>query len=360
MKKLTLTLFLCCLGGLGLVLAQSSHSLTTERNAYRAADQLVKQQVEFKDPGSTGKGLYWDFSTLQPINENYTLNYFIPDSARMTRLCGQEHNTRYYFRQQQDSLQAVGYENATTYMEYTIPELRMRFPFSYGDTLFSYFTGKGEYCHRIALAVKGYTRIKADAVGDLKLPNFETVKKALRVRTLRHYTETGKDSVEMTLDTYAWYASGIRYPVFESVKTTLSRKGDTKDSNGESMKDTTVFSTSFYYPPELQTSQVQTDSIPIEKEAAVTAGAAAVFTEARLMPNPVVDNLYINYKLVRDAKVWFTVHSNIGIPLCQTSPENLGEGVHSTTVRMKGMIPGIYSLYVHVDDMVMRLNVIKQ
>ena len=357
MKK-HLLLFITSLMALSLQ-AQNFQTLTTGRNAYRAADQLVKQQVAFKDPGSTGKGLSWDFSTLQPINENYSLNYFIPDSTRMTRLCGQEHNTRYYFRQQQDSLQAVGYENSTTYMEYTVPELRMHFPFSYGDTLFSYFTGKGEYCHRIPLAVKGYTRVMADADGELMLPEFTTVKKALRVRTLRHYTETGKDSVEMTLDTYSWYAAGIRYPVFESIKTSLSRKGDKKDDKGESMKDTTVFSTSFFYPPELQTSQVQTEAIPENKsEAAV--GAAAVFTEAQLMPNPVVDNLYINFKLVRASKVWFTVHNNTGIPLCQTSPQNLSEGNNSSIVRMSGLIPGVYSLYVHVDDMVMRLNVVKK
>ena len=357
MKKRTL-FFITFFVSLGLH-AQNFQTLTTVRNAYRAADQLVKQQVEFRDPGSTGKGLSWDFSTLQPINENYSLNYFIPDSTRMICLCGQEHNTRYYFRQQQDSLQAVGYENSTTYMEYTQPELRMHFPFAYGDTLFGYFTGKGEYCHRIPLAVKGYTRIMADAEGELKLPEFTTVKKALRVRTLRHYTETGKDSVEMTLDTYSWYAAGIRYPVFESIKTSLSRKGDKKDDKGESMKDTTVFSTSFFYPPELQTSQVQTEAIPEDKsEAAV--GAAAVFTEAQLMPNPVVDNLYINFKLVRVAKVWFTVHNNTGIPLCQTSPQNLSEGNNSSTVRMSGLIPGVYSLYVHVDDMVMRLNVVKK
>jgi len=395
MKKITL-FFITFFAVLGLN-AQNSHSLTTGRNAYRAADQLVKQQVTFKDPGSSGKGLNWDFSTLQPINENYSLNYFIPDSIRMDRLCGQEHNTRYYFRQQQDSLQAVGYENSTTYMEYTVPELRMHFPFSYGDTLFSYFTGKGEYCHRIPLAVKGYTRIMADAEGDLKLPEFNTVKKALRVHTLRHYTETGKDSVEMTLDTYSWYAAGIRYPVFESIKTTLSRKkgtpktdnsisgsialnrsedktGKKEESTNDSIsksremdkhdkpeftKDTTVFSTSFFYPPELQTSQVQTDSIPVEDKNTVT-GAAAVFTEAQLMPNPVTDNLYITFKLTRAAKIWFTVHNNIGIPLCQTSPENLDGGNHNSTVRMSGLIPGVYSLYVHVDDMVMRLNVIKQ
>jgi hypothetical protein len=357
MGKIMLFMLGCCASIFAM--AQTSQKLTTKRNAYRAADQLVKQQVEFKDPGSSGKGLNWDFSNIKTINEGYTLNYFIPDSTVMTRLCGQEHNTRYYFRQQQDSLQAVGYENSTTYMQYTVPELRMHFPFTYGDTLFSTFVGVGEYCHRLPLAVKGYTRIITDAEGELKLPGFETVKKALRIRTLRHYSETGKDSVEMTLDTYSWYAAGIRYPVFESIKTMLNKKGDKKDQNGESMNDTTVFSTSFYYPPELQTLQVQTDSVPADNQDALK-GAAAVFTEAQLMPNPVVDNMYIKFKLTHTAKVWFTVHNNIGIQLCQTPPENMEQGYHNCTVRMSTLLPGVYSLYVHVDDMLLRLNVIKQ
>jgi len=358
MKKITLSLFTIPLMVISLQ-AQNLHKLSTERNTYRAADQLVKQQVEYKDPGSSGKNLTWDFRFLQPINEEYALNYFIPDSTNMSRLCGQEHNTRYYFLQQKDSLQAVGYENSTTYMEYPTPELRMHFPFAYGDTLFSYFVGKGQYCHRLNLAVKGYTRVEADAEGELLLPKSETVKKAMRVRTLRHYTETGKDSMEMTLDTYSWYAAGIRYPVFESIKTTLSKKGDKKDEKGESMNDTTVFRTSFYYPPEKQTSQVETAPIPEEAKTA-DFGAAAVFTEAELMPNPVIDNLYIKYKLVRSAKVWFTLHNSIGIPQRNTSPQQLGQGEHSSTVPMGGLLTGVYSLYVHVDDMVMRLSVVKK
>ena len=209
-----------------LSLAQTSQKLTTGCNAYRAADNIVKQQIEFKDPGSSGKDLTWDFSSIQPINEEYSLTYFLPKKNDSIRICGREHNTRYYYRQQKDSLQAVGFENSTTFMEYKVPELRMRFPFVYGDTLFSTFEGTGEYSHRLPLTVKGYTRVIADAEGELKLPDFETVKKALRVRILRHYTETGKDSLEMTLDTYSWYAAGIRYPVFESIKTTLSKKGD--------------------------------------------------------------------------------------------------------------------------------------
>jgi len=176
---------------------------------------------------------------------------------------------------------------------------------------------------------------------------------------LRHYTETGKDSVEMTLDTYSWYATGIRYPVFESVKTTLSRKGDQKDEAGESMKDTTVFNTSFYYPPEDQISQIQTDSVPVDKTDAVL-GAAAVFTEAHYMPNPVVDNLNINYKLVRAAKVWFSVHNNIGVLQRSTTPQNMVEGYNNTTINMSGLITGTYSLYVHVDDIILKVNILKE
>lgn len=352
-------LLISLLGYSLLIQAQTTHTLTTERNAYRAADQIVKQQVEFKDPGSRGRNMNWDFGMLQPINEEYTLDYFIPDSSRMDTLCGLEHNTRYYYYQKRDSVWAIGFENSTTMMEYLKSELKICFPFGYGDTLFSYFEGKGQYSHRLELAVKGYTRVEADAEGELLLPNFETVKKALRVRTLRHYTETGKDSVEMTLDTYSWYAAGIRYPVFESIKTSISKKGDKQDEHGVSMTDTTVFSTSFYYPPEKQTSQIETEPLPTETNEELE-GACTVFTEAQLMPNPVVDNLYISYKLTRAAKVWFTVHNNTGIPLCQTSPKNMAEGYNNTTVNMSNLITGTYTLYVHVDDMVMQRVVVKK
>ena len=338
---------------------ENFHKFTANRNAYRAADQLVKQQVQYKDPVINGKGLVWDFSMLQPINENYILHYFIPDSTKMNRLCGQEHNTRYYYQLRNDSLLATGFENSTTYMEYPKPELKLRFPLVYGDTLYSEFEGKGQYCHRIGLHVKGYTRVMADAEGDILLPQNEKVKKALRVRALRHYTETGKDSVEMTLDTYSWYAKGIRYPVFESVKTTISRKGDHKDEKGESMKDTTVFTTSFYYPPELQTSQVQTDSILYDSEVE-TAEINMVFTEAKYMPNPVVSDLRISYKLTRSAKVWFSLHNNTGILQRSTTTQNMPEGYNNTIVNMSSLIPGTYSLYVHVDDMLLREVIIKR
>lgn len=337
------------------VLSAQNQKLTSDRNAYRPADRIVKQQVEFKDPGSTGKELTWDFRTLQPINEEYKLDYFIPDSTRMDTLCGMEHNTRYYYSQKRDSLWAVGFENSTTLMEYLKPELKLRFPFGYGDTLRSNFEGTGQYSHRLDLKVKGYTRVEADAEGELLLPDFETVKRALRVHTLRYYTQTGRDSIEMTLDTYAWYAEGIRYPVFESIKTNLIKKAR---KQGEQTKDTTVFATSFYYPPELQISQVLTDPIPENQET--LQGAEAVFTEATMFPNPVVSNLYINYKLTRSAQIWFSVHNNAGIPVRQTTPKNMQAGYNYMIINMSNTLTGTYIVYVHVDDMVLQRVIVKK
>jgi hypothetical protein len=334
----------------------AQHRLSFDRNAYRAADQMIKQQVEFIDPGNSGKGVVWRFNMLQPINENYPLHYFIPDSTKMNILCGQEHNTRYYFRQQSDSLWALGFENLTTIMKYQKPELKLKFPLCYGDTLFSRFEGVGQYGQQLNLSVKGYTRVHVDAVGDLDLPCFETIKNALRVHTQRHYTETGKDSMEMDIDTYAWYAKGIRYPVFESIKTCISRR---YLKTNENTQDTTVFTTSFYYPPEKQISEIQTDPIP-ENNMDEVMGAASVFTEAKYTPNPVETNLYLSYKLTRPAQVWFTLHNNVGLPLLSSVKQNLSEGNNSEILNMSGLRTGIYTLYVHVDDMVLQKNVIKK
>jgi hypothetical protein len=317
------------------------------------------------------------------VNDEYKLRYFIPDSTYMNILCGLEHRTRYYYNQFGDSLWAVGFENATTLMEYTQPELRLRFPFTYGDTLLSHFEGTGEYGRLLKLGVKGFTRIEADAEGELILPD-ETVKRALRVRTLRHYTETtirsplnpphrgdfsmsltaqrregeaSEDNTEMILDTYSWYAQGTRYPVFESIKTTILRNN---------AADTTVFETSFYYPPIEQKAQTTEEnwenSPPVgELEGAwELEGAARVFTEANLLPNPVVDMLYINYKLTRDARIGFSLHNNAGVRMIRTATLHQSEGYHQTPVNMSGFMTGVYTLYVYVDDMVMSLNVVKK
>lgn len=106
---------------------QPSLRLEPKKNAYQAGDKLYKQQVEYKDPGNVGLRQEWDFSNLNILDEKYLVKYFTPDSD-VTKICGLEHKTRYYYRLKQDSLWSLGFENNTTLMNYTKPELKLIFP----------------------------------------------------------------------------------------------------------------------------------------------------------------------------------------------------------------------------------------
>lgn len=326
---------------------QGRHILQFNSHSYVVGDSLLKQQVDYIEPGAKGIGIVWNFQNIKPINESYLLTYSRNTNADTATLCAREHRTRYYYHQCYDSLSLTGFENATTFIKYIQPELRIKFPLSYGDTLFRRFWGVGQYCNKIPLRVNGYSHINVDAEGDLLLPNVPALKKAIRVHTRKRYFETGKDSVEINYDTYSWYATGSRYPVFESLRSTLIIKGQ---------KDTTFYATSFFYPPLKQSKKQVSDSVDtsnIENEI------NRIFTEARYMPNPVINNLDVDYKLTRNANVWFSIHNSHGIKLHSTSPKEIPEGYHSTTISMSGLMTGIYLLYVHVDDMMLKVSIIK-
>jgi len=329
--------------------------LISAENAFTAGDVIIKQQVEYKDVGTYGRGKIWDFSFLQAINEEYEVNYFYPDSTDFSLICGREPDARFYYRLRNDSLFSVGFENNTSIMRYEKPELKLKFPLNYGDTLRSNFEGRGQYGRRVPMHVKGYTRVIYDADGTLKIPDFPNGVPAYRTHTRRYYTQATRDSLQMKIDTYSWYVTGTRYPVFESIQTNVVRF-TTFQNGSQQANDTTIFQTSFYYPPTQQTNIYNEQTSENEQ----LTGAAAVFTEADWQPNPVVENLFINYKLTRNATVWFSVHSNGSIPLCQTPPQNLQAGYNQTIIPMSHLITGTYTVYVHVDNMMIMQTIIKK
>ena len=100
--------------------------LTSAENAFTAGDVIVKQQVEYKDAGTYGRGKTWDFSFLQAINEKYEVNYFYPDSTDFSLICGREPDARFYYQLRNDSLFSVGFENNTSIMRYEKPELKLK------------------------------------------------------------------------------------------------------------------------------------------------------------------------------------------------------------------------------------------
>ena len=115
MKKLALPL----IGILFPLSVFSQFSLESSSTLPRANDTIVKQCVEYRDPGRSGANVLWDFSELELLDDAYTISYGqIGDS-----LTGTEHRTTYYYGVSGDSLFFHGYEKNTTWMKYVRPEL---------------------------------------------------------------------------------------------------------------------------------------------------------------------------------------------------------------------------------------------
>lgn len=342
----SITLFSFFLLGGSMLFGQGS--ISQKRNFFRHGDRIIKQQVEYVDPGRSGKQIIWDFSRLNTINEKYKLVYFHPDKEDTTRFVGMEHQTRYRYELKRDTLWMTGYANRLTEMNYDSAEAQLRFPFRYGDSLRTIFSGKGLYCQKVDLIAKGETTATVDAQGMLITPENDTLKNVLRVHRLRNYTEIDVDSARMRLETYSWYALGYRYPVFETVKSWVI-KGDSTMEH---------FGTSFYFPIKnlAELAEDPTNEAIRNNEA----NANNVLLRCTTWPNPVENDLTVNYELSQDARVSFRLCDVSGRPWVSLPEKVLSAGNQQELIPMSGLPGGDYALYVTVDGYVKRVKVIKR
>jgi len=215
--------------------------LQSQLNMPRANDLIIKQQVEYKDPGRSGEEVLWDFSRLKVVNDAYELAYSTPNDTIIT---GMEHLTQYHYVLQNDSLLLLGFDNPTTHLHNIQPEVLLKFPFQNGDITGSYYYGHGKYGNRLEMDVMGTTQTVADACGMMILPSKDTLKQVLRTHTIKYIAENtvpisdsyyeklksplvistdsidrrlATDTVLFVVETFRWYEKGYRYPIFETV-----------------------------------------------------------------------------------------------------------------------------------------------
>jgi hypothetical protein len=334
-----------------LVQGQTVSALYKTINLPHVGDSIVKQQVDYIDPGIGGTNILWNFQTVKPVNNYYNLKY-VALTADSTCFEGVEHSTIYRYKVHKDSLYHTGYENSTTYMNYTKPELKLKFPFKKGDTISSNFVGEGEYCHRINLHVSGKTKVLADASGTLYAPLGLTFKNVLRVKSIREYMQTGVDSVSMYLECYSWYVKDNRYPVFETVKATTKKTGK---------QEVEYKVASFFYPPQKQVTlladttnwhKVYSD----EKETNIDL----LFLNCSISPNPVESEVKIEYDLNEDATISFTVFDNMGRAKATLPSSSKTAGHYEEMLDLSGYMAGIYPVIVEVNGQTKTYKIIKR
>lgn len=369
--------------------------LDTEANMFRANDTIVKQQVEYKNPGKMGEDIFWNFGKLKPVDEKYTIVY-TEVSDTTTEISGTEHKTRYFYDLQNDSLLLLGYENATTRVRYEIPEMILYFPMKFGDKIGGYFRGKGIYCDKLDVEAYGSSQSLVDATGVLILPNSDTLKHVIRIRTIQLVSEKilsltsdslakstidklnstksaevirkqlESDSAVLMVDTHRWYAAGYRYPVFETVRT-----GKYRDQN-----KTSYFTTAFFYPP-LRHLYVTTDSTnkrvqdELRKSDLITTGNGddnlpgydnnsktnqsqnqlkdEIEFACNVYPNPVESQLTFEFYLSKDASVTYALYNIAGSLLYLKRPHQLRSGAYSDLIDMGRLLRGQYILSIQVN-----------
>lgn len=230
-------LLILCLYSTGI---HSQFQLTNQLNGFRCGDRLLKQQLEYKDPGESGKEVVWNFQNLRSVNDSYELKYYSFDDSLMI---GQEHRTLYKYIMYGDSLLCSGFENRSIEIVNIKPELLLVYPAVFGNRHEDYFYGNGDYCNQLFCSVFGKSSIELDGYGTLIMPDGDTIRNVLRTHQVKLQIERScpylliaaidtvyspdsvdyhlaTDTLHYCIDIHRWYAEGYRYPVFETMKRT--------------------------------------------------------------------------------------------------------------------------------------------
>ncbi|NDW12048.1 T9SS C-terminal target domain-containing protein [Bacteroides sp. 214] len=356
-----------------------SAQLRTTYNSMRPGDEIIKQQVRYQPPGKAGANLVWDFSELTAVNPEYKLSYFLPgtvgdslyvmgcDTLRMDDntlrpIIGMEHYTMYYYLLRGDSLQQLGHENPNTHLHYDTPLPELNFPFDYGDVITASYDSHGLYSGLMDIRAKGTVRIHADAFGEMYLPDGDTLT-VLRVKSTRLIMEPIQtaDSTELfsnrILETHKWYSKGYRYPVFETIRAVHL---------GDSLEN---FTTAFYYPPQ---EHYYLDSDPEnvaildslwnikQRERDSENPMESVKLRVKAYPNPVENELTVEYELMEDAPVTIYLYTMQGRLGYTTGLKNQPSGYHTEVINCSDLPQGNYLLNMVVGTEMISRKIIKK
>ena len=359
----------------------AQHRLTSNHNMMRPGDEIVKQQVEYKDPGRSGENVLWDFGKLTSINDEYSLIYSVGEDSV---IIGTEHRTMYYYSLSGDSLLCKGFENPTTLMINEHPELLLKFPVSYNDSTYCRYNGNGKYSDFLKISAMGSMSSKADAYGMIILPDKDTLKNVIRVHTIKKIAEGSEplffsqadtlpppivtsdsidyrlanDTVLLAVETYRWYAKGYRYPIFETVKSITEKQGQERD----------FFEVAFFYPPrEHYYLEDDTDNLtelfgdaqdPDNDSPNSKPNFGDTFSY-NFYPNPVTNTLTVEYYIIDNNNIDIKLYDMSGIILFSEQKQQQ-MGIHMLTLDMQSYVKGSYILRIHAGKHVINEIIVKK
>lgn len=175
--------------------------------------------------GQAGSNITWDFSSLTPTGEQWSVIYVNPSEAPNNSLYpdadiavsydGLAHT---FYDTDGNSVYSLGVAYEDFAMVYSNSEKVAEFPFTLSSTFVDSFKAVYEFGEGMVTRNSGRIKMIGDAFGTIVLPDGST-RAALRVKIDRESSDTllvngmpiGINTVRST--TYQWYSNESKYPV---------------------------------------------------------------------------------------------------------------------------------------------------
>lgn len=185
-----------------------AQSLTYEHNGIRIGDVLIQKRIVSDD--------LWNLCEAEFTDDNYIDQYIGQNTDTITRIF---RNTQYHYRQNNDTLLFLGYENNKIRFHNAVPEIAMRFSSQKNEPLHGVLDSFGMYCDRVFLKKEGMYQTSVAGEGTLRLSENDSIENVLLVTTDRNFTVTMQEDTSIAAhinERYdRMYASGYRYPIIE-------------------------------------------------------------------------------------------------------------------------------------------------
>lgn len=190
------------------------YPITHSNNIMRSGDVLKKIRTNFVRAGEVGQNKVWAFGQVTEgckyfnegiVSRNDTITIFENNCIHHYLICG-------------DSLLYKGWQQRHSFMLYDTERLAICYPFSYGDSISSHYSGHG-IDDGIGVTINGWGYSLVDGTGNLT-DGKDTLYHITRIRQFDDYTEKYDTQVIIHIrsNRYLWYNAGSRYPVMESRK----------------------------------------------------------------------------------------------------------------------------------------------
>lgn len=326
----------------------SQNGLYYNYNGFRVGDNVSKCQIEYLHAGDSGEDVTWDFSNIQQLEEIQAEFCCDSDSTVIFEFTQDRINK---YSTNQNALLLLGTENPLERIYYNKPVTYMKYPFSYGESFITSYSGTGLYCMTHGIETSGDIDVEADAIGTLILSDEDIVSNVTRIHSIRSgaisiHLKNGSTSNAQSRtkqeieERYQWYARGFRYPLIETVST----------SYYDNMDLVSCIQKAYCSTPELQRTLLDLNNDSIKTNEFISKKTISDLFHYRIE----IENSHVklSYSLEKDASITIIVCNHRGMVYKRISlkmPTGYG---YKQDIDCSGLSQDLYILYINVNGVI--------